>query len=199
MRIKERLLNNCLEMFLRYGTKSISIDDITYQLGVSKKTFYQYFKNKEEAIKGIVHEIITHSLNTNKGVLEEQTDALEKLSKIYEALLLQFANCNPRFLFDLRKYNTEAYELLTEFRDTEFKSMIESLIRQGKAEGYFKKNIDEQLFFRLHLNRINAVIEGTLLPERNINDPLFFTFILMDLVGISTIEGHKKLEQKFKF
>jgi len=76
--------------------------------------------------------------------------------------------------------------------------MITTLIKQGKEEGLFRENIDEKIIYKLHLNRINSIIEGSLLPEKTIADPVFFEFILINLIGITTIQGHEILEKKLK-
>ncbi len=104
--------------------------------------------------------------------------------KIYKKMLSQFNTCNPSFIYDIKKFYPEVYELFIEFRIKSW-IMITTLIKQGKEEGLFRENIDEKIIYKLHLNRINSIIEGSLLPEKTIADPVFFEFILINLIGIN--------------
>jgi TetR/AcrR family transcriptional regulator, cholesterol catabolism regulator len=195
---REKIIDGCLTLFYKYGIKSITVDDISSHLGISKKTFYQYFANKNDVVKETVCEYIRRSKEINSLIIEEDSDVLDKLIKIYKEMLLQFHTYNPRFFYDVKKFNPDAQHLLMEFRDKQFDCIITKLIRQGKEEGWFRNEIDENIIFKLQLNRVAAIIEGSLLPEKKISDPIFLKFIIMDLVGITTIEGHKKLEEKLK-
>lgn len=199
METKKKITDGCFELFFKYGIKSITVDDISAHLGISKKTFYQYFENKNDVVKEITNEIIQQGLRTNKEIVEANTDTLDKLIRIYNHMLFQFHTCNPRFIYDIKKYNPDEYNIFIEFRDRQLNYIITSLIKQGKEEGVFRNEIDEHVIFTLHLNRITSIIEGSLLPEKTIVDPIFLKLLIMDLVGITTIEGHKKLEEKLKY
>ncbi|MBK7479816.1 MAG: TetR/AcrR family transcriptional regulator [Bacteroidales bacterium] len=196
--VKKRIIQNCSELFYKYGIKSISVDDISFNVGISKKTFYEYFETKNDVVKAIAIEFINKSRLLNKDIIEEKKDVFYKLMKIYKKMLSQFNTCNPSFIYDIKKFYPEVYELFIEFRDKELDYMITTLIKQGKEEGLFRENIDEKIIYKLHLNRINSIIEGSLLPEKTIADPVFFEFILINLIGITTIQGHEILEKKLK-
>lgn len=198
LNIKNKITKGCLELFFKYGIKSISVDDISAHLGISKKTFYQHFQDKNEVIKVAAEEFINKNRLLNKEIIEEKSDVFDKLIRIYNKMLLQFNTCNPRFIYDIKKYTPDVYELFTLFRDKELDYMISNLIKQGKVEGVFKNEIDEHIICKFYINRINAIVEGSLLPEKTVSDSVFFEFIIIGLIGITTIKGHKILENKLK-
>ena len=101
---KDTIIAGCLSLFFKYGIKSISVDDITHNLGISKKTFYQFFNNKEDVIKVISKDFINQNLLKNREIIEDNTNVIEKILKIYKHLLEEFHTCNPRFLYDIKKY-----------------------------------------------------------------------------------------------
>jgi len=193
---RDMIIAGCLNLFFKYGIKSISVDDIAHHLGISKKTFYQFFNNKEDIIKVISKDFINQNLLKNREIIEDNTDVIEKILKIYKQLLEQFHTTNPRFLYDIKKYYANIYELFTEFREQELSYMITNLLKQGKEEEIFRADLDEKMIFSLHLRRINSIISGTLLPDRNITDPVFFQSMIISLIGISTIKGHKLIDKK---
>ena len=193
---KDKIIAGCLNLFFKYGIKSISVDDISHHLGISKKTFYQYFDNKNDVIEIISKDFINQNLSANRDIIDADTDVVEKILKIYKRLLEQFHTCNPRFIYDIKKYHADIYELFEEFREKELKYLIRDLLKQGKKDEIFRADIDEEIICRLHINRINSIINGTLLPEKNITDPELFNAIIISLIGISTIKGHKLIERK---
>jgi len=193
---RDMIQDGCLSLFFKYGIKSISVDDIAHHLGISKKTFYQFYSNKEDIIKVISEDFINQNLLKNREIIEDNTDVIEKILKIYKQLLEEFHTTNPRFLYDIKKYYTNIYELFTEFREQELAYMITNLLKQGKDDGIFRADLDEKIIFSLHIRRMNSIISGTLLPDRNITDPVFFQAMIISLIGISTIKGHKLIDKK---
>ena len=193
---KDKIIAGCLNLFFKYGIKSISVDDISHHLRISKKTFYQFFKNKDDVIEVIAKDFINQNLLANSVIMEDNSDVIEKILKIYKRLLEQFHTCNPRFIYDIKKYHADIYELFEEFREKELNYLIRDLLKQGKKEKIFRADIDEEIICKLHINRINSIINGTLLPEKNITDPELFNTIIISLIGISTIKGHKLIERK---
>lgn len=196
MKTKDDIVNGCLELFFRYGIKSVSIDDISSHLGISKKTFYQYFENKDEAIRVAANSLIEKSKTFMLEIENNGTDSLSRLFRIYHKLISQFNTCNPRFIYDIKKYYSEIIQIFIRFESNELHKIVTALLRQGKEEGLFRKEIDEENVFTFYQNRFKAIIDGSLLPGKRTNDPVFFEFIIMGLIGITTIEGHKKLELK---
>lgn len=104
----------------------------------------------------------------------------------------------PRFIYDLKKYYSEIFTLFLEYNDNQFNCAVIKLIKQGKDEGLFRNEIDEEITFKFLQNRLSAIVEGSLLPGKSISDPIFLDSIITGFVGITTIEGHKKLELKLK-
>lgn len=196
MKTRDDIVNGSLELFFRYGIKSVSIDDISSHLGISKKTFYQYFENKDEAIKVAANSLIEKSKTFMLEIENNGTDSLSRLFRIYHKLISQFNTCNPRFIYDIKKYYSEIIQIFFRFESNELHKIVTALLRQGKEEGLFRKEIDEENVFTFYQNRFKAIIDGSLLPGKRTNDPVFFEFIIMGLIGITTIEGHKKLELK---
>jgi len=194
--MKGRIISSCLSLFLKYGIKSITVDDISHHIGISKKTFYEYFVNKNDIIELIAKDFISKNQTENREIIEGNIDVIEKILKIYKRILSQFCTINPSFIFDIKKYHSDIYDLFVEHRDKELGHMITKLLNQGKKEGVFRDDINEQIIFRLHISRINSIIDGTLLPEKHISDPDFFKIMITNLIGISTIKGHELINEK---
>jgi AcrR family transcriptional regulator len=193
---KNKIVKACFNLFIKYGIKSVSVDDISCSLGISKKTFYQYYKNKDSVIEDVANEFINNNSFANREILKEEIDVIDKILKIYKHILEQFHNCNPVFMYDIEKYYSDIYKLFTDFREEELHYVIINLLKQGKNEGIFRSNLDEEMIFDLHMKRMNLIIRKILFPEMNSDITVFFNTMVISLIGISTIKGHELIQEK---
>ena len=184
------------ELFLEYGFKNITVDDIAKRLGMSKKTFYKHFKNKNDVIKTLAQNFVFKSRLLNKTIINEKTDVIVKLLKIYKSILTLLRACSPRLIFEIKKYYEDAYTLLTEYSEGEFHQTVTNLIRQGKEEGLFRNDIDEDSICKFQFNRIKSIVEDEIFRDKPITDPIYMESIIIDLIGITTIKGHKLIVTK---
>lgn len=149
---KKELVQLTLEYFLKYGSKNITMDDIASEFGVSKKTIYTLFKNKDELVQTCTDYLWEDFLKEIKEV--EANDSLQKVIKIYEKVIDKISAINPVFLFSLNKYHKEAlnnYDCHKHlFRD----EIIIPLLKQAQIEGKIQKQIDLELFYEVNFSEI---------------------------------------------
>ena len=193
---EEQIIEESLNLFFKYGIKSVSMDDISRSIGISKKTLYQLFNNKECLIESIIKGFIDKQDIEIKNVLNEDVDVIDKILKIYSKILYHFKSCTPAFIYGLKKVYPEIFNLFVNFKKKQLLVIITYLLRQGRYEGIFRDDIDDKLIFELHVTRLNSIIYGLLLPERRAGDPIYFEVLIITLRGITTIEGYKILDKK---
>ncbi len=196
--VKKKITVGSLELYFKYGTQCISVDDICKHLCISKKSFYQYFENKNDNIKNIIKEFIAMDLSFNREISKGKMDVFDKILKIYEKMHTQFKKCNPRFFHDLYKYNRDAFKLFIEFENGELEQIIKSLLCEGKEKKLFREDIDEHLVYKFQIDGIRKILDGSVLDEITDSNHVFKQFILSSLIGISTLKGHKIMERKLK-
>lgn len=194
---KKRIMEEAGKQFFKYGIKSVSIDDITDGLSMSKKTFYENFTNKKELVDAIASDFLNQTLDRMEGVKQEE-GVIDKIILLYSFLLDQFKHCNISFIYDIKKYYPDILEGYNDFKDNALKNLFITLIDEGKKEGLFIEDIDEEVIFRMHWKRINNIIERELLPNKDLFDPVFSKIMKLSLIGISTLKGHQMIEEKFK-
>lgn len=144
-RIKEELLENISELFLKYGLRSTSMDDICSHLKISKKTLYQIFSNKDD----VVEQVLFHRRN-NYRILKIRAE-LRRHNAINIMLLLRdhiVSSLNsqmPANLFDLKKYHPDVYERINELDQVLIHDLMTEVIKKGIDEGYFRKDINKDI------------------------------------------------------
>ena len=101
---KEKLLRGADELFMKYGFRSVSMDDIARHLGVSKKTIYQYFADKDEVVESVAREHMQRQKEQFERIANESKNAVEEMVRISYCLKENMRNINPSVLFDMQKH-----------------------------------------------------------------------------------------------
>jgi Transcriptional regulator len=114
--VKVRIRDKARELFLRYGVRSVSMDDIATSLAMSKKTIYQYFADKNELVDEVVNDEVN---NMQVECLEDSrkaNDAIEEIFITVDRIVEQFRNMNPVIIYDLEKFHVRAYQRFMEYK-----------------------------------------------------------------------------------
>lgn len=198
MEAKERILVKSHELFNRYGIRSVSMDDIAAQLGMSKKTLYQYYTDKDE----LVNAMFDSTLNINKSNCLECSNkgenAIHEVFLSFDIMEEMLKTMNPSVLFDMQKYHPSAYKKFEEFRNGFLYKIIKSNLDRGVKEELYRPEIDTDILSRYRLHSVllsfNPEIFSTIKTSHvHIEQQLLECF----LYGLATSKG-QKLIQKYK-
>lgn len=164
-RTKEELLENISELFLKYGLRSTSMDDICSHLKISKKTLYQFFSNKDD----IVEQVMLHRRDNERAQksIERliQHNSVAIMLAIRDHIIEGFKSRMPANLFDLKKYHPEIYQRVNE-RDQKFiHHLFTDVINKGIREGYFRENINKDVQVYLFAKQMAFLSEPELLTD----------------------------------
>lgn len=195
---KERILLKADELFNRYGIRSVSMDDISAQLGMSKKTLYQYYTDKDELVTDV---FVTRMDENKKCCLQDQEtsdNALHEVFLSFDRVQEMFANMNPSVIFDMEKYHPATFKKFREFKSGFLYQMIKSNIEKGINEGLYREDIDIDILTRYRIHSIMLSFNSEIFPTNrthlvHIEQQLLEVF----LNGIATVKG-QKLIQKYK-
>lgn len=198
MEPKERILKSTLELFLRFGIKSVTMDDIAKHLAMSKKTIYQFFRDKDEVVHTLLAQELQRDMddftviaNSASNVVEEVFNHMKKMHEI-------FHNINPNIFYDLRKYHPKTWEMFHQFRTSFVHKQVVDAIEKGKKEGLVRADINSEVIARLRVEEIDMGFNPGIFPPdkfRILEAQLAMTEHF--LYGICTLKGHK-LINKYK-
>lgn len=202
MDMKERIQQKAGELFHRYGIKSITMDEIASQLGVSKKTIYQFFADKEELVMQVASEIIGHSRSSCDYCKQHADNAIHEVFNLMDFLMEMFSNINPVMLFDLEKFHPRSYAVFQQYKEEYLYEMISKNIRQGVAEGLYRENLNVDVITRIRLEGMVLGFNQQVFPAARYNI-IDVQRILLEhfLFGIASAKGHKlilKYQKKSK-
>lgn len=194
---RARILKTAGMLFSKFGFRSISMDDISQHNGISKKTLYQYFSDKDE----IVTLAIQGHLSTEKEMLRqiqaEARDTVDFLISANNYLMRNFRETSPATVHELKKYHQQAWDVIDNFRKEFLLNVMAENLRNGIAEGNIRPGIDMDILSRLRLEALSLVID----PDVTQKDSFKATevsWVLLEhfIAGIATDNG-RKLYRKY--
>lgn len=196
--IKEKISRGAEELFMRYGIRSMTMDEIARHLGISKKTIYQYFSDKDE----IVLSVTQRHLETNQKqfdlIAEESKNSVEELVKLSFCLKENLKGMNPSVMFDLQKYHQKAWSAWMEYKRKVIKESVMRNIRKGMEDGYFRPEINPEILAVLRLEEIQMAFDDQLFPRDRFSITQVQLHILEHFInGLLTDKG-RKLYYKYK-
>lgn len=148
----DKILEKTALLFKQYGIRSVTMDDISRELAVSKKTLYNHVKDKKELVEKVV-EKYSQSSHFEACVKREKFNAVEEFFMTYKFLKEMFLNHNPNVEYDLKKYYPDIFRKYTEVRNKKmYKSFSENL-KKGKEEGYYRENLNVDILSWWHVKR----------------------------------------------
>jgi len=197
------IIRQVAQLYGTYGIKSITMDEVSRQLGISKKTLYEHFTDKTDLVKSVIHQITTEREEQFCKTQKQAQNALEELLSIYGFYLKMLKEVNPSFEFDLKKYYPEIYTELINTRRQRMKEASLQNLRKGKEEGLFRKEIDEDIIVRLQLLRVESISSTDLftheeLYSKHFVEEMFFYHLygILSEKGVAYLKAHLNLIKK---
>jgi AcrR family transcriptional regulator len=191
----ERILQKAEELFMRFGIRSVSMDDIAKELAVSKKTIYQFFKDKEALVMGVAHLHFNKDVCDMQGIKEQAGNALEEMILLSEHLKRNFMNINPVIFYDLQKYHIKAWGLFREHRERFIIETIKDNLRRGIADGLYRSDINVEILAILRVEEVQLGFNQDVFPSNRFNFlELQIQFVEHFMRGIITKKGFELLE-----
>lgn len=195
--IREYIIAESDKLFCQYGLKSVTMDDIAKHLGMSKKTIYSHFTDKNE----IVNIVIASKLSSQKCMIKDNIEASPNAvhEVFYSVTNMEevLSDINPILFYDLQKYHPQAWLSFKDFREkTLYNSIYDNLMR-GIKEGYYREDIKPDILTQMRLEQIDIIFSnntsytlgkyGIIKVMAEITEHFLY--------GICTLKGHKLINQ----
>ena len=188
---KAYIIEEVGQMYLRHGIRSVTMDDVAAELGISKKTLYQFFTDKAE----LVNEVVNHFLMKDENYHAKdhgKLNAIDRLFWIREHVFKMIKVVYNNLEYDLRKSYPEVYKKISDYRRQRIHTDNFSIMEQGKREGLFRKEIDSELIAKLAVGRFLFVFnpDNKIFSDDEVKDISFFDKMLdYHFHGVCTEKG----------
>lgn len=164
---KERIILHARERFFREGFAKISIEGLTADLSMSKKTFYQAFGSKDELIEEILQRKIGEVNSTMEHILSQSRDTVWKLHEIVRYMAGTLSTISKPLLVDIRQNMPHLWKRIEQFRRERLTKNITALLHQGMREGYIRKEVNSRVFLLAYLAAVESIIQADVLANES--------------------------------
>ena len=201
MEIRVRITEGAAELFKTYGIKSVTMDSLANHLGMSKRTIYEVFSDKDDLLIAVLNLMAGKQRELVKRVLDDSVNALVAIFKLLEINMNHYQDMSPAFQADMKKYHHEVLMKKTDKCEMpDYRNNIQ-LIERGIKEKFFRKDINPDLINRCIYSLIRSIMDYDLYPfEQFTRREIIKNAFINYLRGISTKEGIElinKLEAEF--
>ncbi len=196
---RKHIIEQAFGTFKQRGFKNVTMDDISRQVGISKKTLYELFKHKDDLVEAVVQFVINDNTCQLNNAAEPKKNAIEHNIQMMLYLDRFVGGMNPVCFIDLQRYYPMAFQLLTQHRTQFVEQSILQNLQQGIEEGLYRPNIDVAIIARYRTESIFLVIQQQWFVNLDydasrINSQIFIHY----LYGLCTLKGHEILSELIK-
>ncbi|MCY1517596.1 Bacterial regulatory protein, tetR family [compost metagenome] len=157
MDIKDYIIQESDKLFCQYGFKSVTMDDIARQLGMSKKTIYQHFSDKDELVNILIKEKLGRQECAMKDGQNHTENAVHELFFAIRNIHELLNNMNAKLFYDLQKYHPKAWLFFQQFKEQKLRQTISANLERGIAEGYYRTDMKTDILTQLRLSQVDLI------------------------------------------
>lgn len=193
------LLHSAMELYFKYGVKSVSMDDIARLMGISKKTIYNLVKNKGDLVHTVVSTFIELEHVTIDEISRDAENSVHQMVALARQVIKSLKHMKPNFSYDLQKYHKKTWQYVEEKHFSFVERIIRDNLERGIKEGLYRSELDPYIISKLYLGIIQKTItdDFTSLPDIKMTN-LYETVILYHLNGIVNEKGRMELKKYLK-
>lgn len=196
---ESKIVESATDVFMKYGIKSVNMDDMSRHLGMSKKTLYLYVKDKEELVRKSVAFFCTKEDSEIREICHHGLNAIDESLEIMKWVLSVLQHVHPSVNYDLEKYHPEVARAMKENRHRAIYDCIRLNMKKGQREGLYRKDFNADIIAKVYIARIDIIFDQELFPmdQHNLSD-LYREIFKYHIRGIASSEGLDYLKEKMK-
>jgi len=195
----QHIIEAATKLFMQYGIKSVNMDDMARHLGMSKKTIYVHFKDKEDLVKKAVRSFCKQEDAQIQEICTRKLSAVEEMLEISRWVISVLTNVHPSVMYDLEKYYPEvAASLKLSRHELVYRSMHNNVV-SGQKQGLYRKDVNADIIVKLYIARMDAVFDQHLFPMKDYKVlDIYLENFKYHIRGIASAKGLEYLEQHMK-
>jgi AcrR family transcriptional regulator len=175
------------------------MDDVARELGISKKTLYQFVENKDHLVRKVLENHISREKTQCLDMAAQAENAIDEMIFVMDSNSQEFAQMKANVLYDLQKYHRDSWLMIRRFQHDFIYRMVVANLERGKQEGLYRPDFDIDIITRIHLAAVFSLFDEDLFPSTSIRrDVLFREYMMHYLHAIVSEKGLKLLRSKLK-
>lgn len=194
---EQELIAKASQVFMRLGIKSITMDDMARQLGVSKKTIYKFVKDKNELVERALA-VQGHDEHCQiEEICEKGYNAIDEIFEISKFVTEMLSTTHPSVHFDLEKYYPESWATAMQRRQEYVFQCVHGNLVKGSKDGLYRPNLNPEIIARIYIAKLDVLFDGEVFPAQKFNfAEVYLEFFRYHIRGIASEEGLNYLKEK---
>lgn len=194
--VKERILQRAHELYHRFGLRSVSMDEIASGLGISKKTVYQCFADKEELVAAVFNRIMEGNSVQCMADQQRADNPVHELFLAFEMMTDLLGNINPVVIYDMEKYHPAVFRKFQQHKWDFILNMIRSNLQRGVEAGLYRPEIDTDVLARFRVESMFVAFNPEAFPNNRTHLLQIEQELLLHFVhGLATSKGRRLIEK----
>ena len=163
--IKEKILSESEKLLWKYGVRTITMDDIARRLGISKKTIYQHFSDKEDIVFQVVNYHLTNEMCEVDKLMGVAGNPVEEMLLVSDMMRRRADAVNPSLLVDVQRYYPKAWGAFLEHKENRIIKDIKASLQRGVDQGLYRADINLETMARLRVELIQLGFDDRIFPH----------------------------------
>ena len=187
---KREIVYKASEIYMRYGVKSMTMDEMARQLGVSKKTLYLHVKDKNDLVEQCM--LMQHEMEQEQiaVIISETENAIEQMWRISQLILSELQKVHPSIFFDLAKYHPSVIEMMQVHKDKFVCGCIEENLVNGIKQGFYRENLNPKVISGIYVRLIDIVMDGSISHQSKLKaDEVYSEMFRYHIRGCASQKG----------
>ena len=190
--MKDRIKQKAHDLFMQYGVRSITMDEIALQMGASKKTIYQFFADKDELVEAVIIDMLNQNQVKCNQDRNGAKDAVHEVFLAIDMMQEMFQDMNPIVLYELERYYPKAFEKFKQHKFLFLYKVMQENIERGITEELYRIDIDVEVHVKARLESMMMPFNQLIFPKSKFSLIKVETELTIHFIyGLATIKGHK--------
>lgn len=195
-KMREKILHKATELFLNYGFKSVTMDDLAEKLAISKKTIYSHFENKTKLVEETTLNMFCIISNGIDEIIALQKNPIEELYEIKRFVMMHLKDEKTSPTYQLQKYYPKIYDTLRNKQYDVMQDCVLDNVKRGITQGIYRENLNVEFVARIYFAGANSIKDEKLFPHSQFTMPVLMdNYLEYHLRGIVTPKGRKILNE----
>ncbi len=194
--MREKIIDKAAELFLTLGFKSVTMDDIAREMGISKKTIYVHFANKTKLVEAVTFNLFETICDGIDDICEASNNPIEELYDVKMFVMRNLKNERSSPQFQLKKYYPQLYDVLKVRQFGKMHDSVKESLQKGVDTELFRSNINVDFISRMYFNGMSGIKDHAIFPREIFSmDYLVESYLEYHLRAIVTDKGFKILNK----
>lgn len=193
---KTRIIHHAEEKFLQHGFNKVTLDEMSSDLGISKKTMYKFFTSKEELLRTMMRLLMKKVERDMKVIFEAEQPTVQKLGNLMMYIGKFAGRFSKPFQIDIQRFTPTLWNEVDKFRNETILVRVGKMIQEAKQEGIFRDDVNEQVVMMMFINSVQSIVNPEVL-SRNSFSPreALYTIFHVIFEGSLTEEARKEFRK----